>query len=695
MIYPSGHPSVRGSVQPLLETATALFTHTGEVTLYFGRERVAVALDAEDAVEESIPWLAARVCERGVAAIRFESEPDERTALALVGWLTQPVGDPPAPLPVIEGLTLIAADYTKIRFVEEAPGASATEDEMVWRRLVAGLHAGGVVGDPVRLGQASAADESAELARQIAGYLSTHEGTGIGSVVPLLVSASDSAEALPDAARALVQARLAELVAQLPDSLRAQLLRVTPAMSESRLRFLTTIVHRLPSATLLEVMRSMQLDPRRGSTSLVSFLVNLGGSAAAHGGGHAEAFSRALTSTGLPEVALDRGADVLRAALETMLVQPLDDNSVSHAYREQLDALSTLAPAPAMAIDETHFTRADVPEQVVRHAAHVAVNLLLADPFAADNATLLRRALSGLPAALVAGDTLFLARLADATRPEPPVSDASWAAAVEEVRRQVSDPAMVTRLLEALDGASTAKATQIGHVLRLGGIAVAETLLDRVGSAPSTERRDLLVDALASFEIPVLKQLLFTARAQLRVHPGVLVAVLCHQSVAVAQDLAEPFITDADADVRLQAYRVVLNSGPNVSKLDRLVHAALEDPDPRIVELAVAELRSKAPAHSARPLGRLLGHRTTPVIERAQHLAVQVLLDAGAPLGRDHLMAALGGRTRFFNQSSRTLSLAIGRALQRLGGAAASREVARWRRSPAGLLSLILRDRAV
>jgi hypothetical protein len=446
---------------------------------------------------------------------------------------------------------------------------------------------------------------------------------------------------------------------------------------------------------LLEVMRSMQLAPGQGSMPLVSFLTRLGMLAGERGAESADVYAHVLTRAGVSPDAMQQGRDVLRTALETMLLAPLDDRSVPSDYRGQLEHLSDRGPDGPVAFDVTRYVQPDEADAAASHVALIAAHMLIADPSADDNPMVLGRASAALPSALARHDFECLAMVAAAAQL---VSDASGGsspagAAVAGVDAFMARADTVVQVLDALEEAPPTLAAHLGTIVRAGGLAAAEALLGKITETPSATDREPLVALLTTVDVSVLKQLLSAARAQLRVHPKVLVAVLCHHHVSVAHELAEPFISDADADVRLQAYRVVLNASPNLTKLERLVRAALDDPDPRIVELAVIELRSKAPAHSARPLGQLLSHATTPTLERAQRLAVQALLDAGAPLGRDHLVGALAHRGRAYDASSRRISGLIGRALHRIGGDTAVRAARRWRRSPAGLLSLVLRDR--
>lgn len=696
-IYPSGHPSVRASLRPFLDAAQALFALVDTVTLLIGRDRITLSCGGQDLSSESIGWLASRLSERGIAAIRFDRVLDEERSLALVVWLAAPTSEEASgPAASIDGVELKRADYSALRFVEgSGERAPLGDHDVAWRRMVAGLSAGGVWGHAVPASDVERFDAPEVLAAQIETYLAAHEGTGSSGLIGPIVAAGESAGALSEAARHELNARMARFLALLPTSLKSQLLRVSPGMSESRLRFLESVLEHVPAPMLLEVMGSMRLAPGQGSMPLVSFLTRLGVLAGERGPESADLYAHVLTRAGVSPDVMQQGRDVLRAALETMLLVPLDDQSVPSDYRGQLEHLSDAGPDAPVDFDATRWVRPDDADAAISHVALIAAHIVLADPSATDNPAVLGRALTALPSALARNDFECLATVADAARL---VSDASGGsstagAAVAGVNAFMAHADTVGQVLAALGEASPALAAHLGTIVRAGGLAAAEALLAKITETPSATDREPLVALLTTVDVSVLKQLLSAARAQLRVHPKVLVAVLCHHHVSVAHELAEPFISDADGDVRLQAYRVVLNASPNLTKLERLVRSALEDPDPRIVELAVVELRSKAPAYSARPLGQLLSHATTPTLERAQRLAVQALLDAGAPLGRDHLVAALAQRGRAYEASSRRVSGLIRRALHRIGGDTAVRAARRWRRSPAGLLSLVLRDR--
>lgn len=696
-IYPSGHPSVRISLRPFLDAAQALFAQVDAVTLLIGRDHITLSSGGQDLSNESVAWLASRLSERGMAAIRFIRALDEERALALVVWLAAPMtADANEPAVSIDGVEVKRTDYSALRFVEgTGDRVGLREHDVAWRRMVAGLAASGIGDHAVQASDAARFDAPEALAAQVELYLAAHEGTGVSSLAAQIVAAGESVGALSQDARHEWNARLARFLALLPAPLTSQLLRVSAGMSESRLHFLESVIDHVPAPMLLDVMGSMRLAPGQGSMPLVSFLTRLGVLAGERGTESADAYARALTRAGVSSDVVQQGKDVLRAALEAMLLVPLDDRSVPSDYRGQLEHLSDTGPDAPISFDTTRYVQPDEADACSSHLALIAAQAVLADPSADDNPVVLGRALAALPSARAAHDFECLATVAAAAKLLSGTAGGSSVAgaAVDGVGAFMAQAATVEQVLDALDEAPPPLAAHLGTIVRAGGLAAAEALLAKITETPDAIDREPLVALLTTVDVAVLKQLLAAARAQLRVHPRVLVAVLCHHHVSVSHELAEPFISDADGDVRLQAYRVVLNASPNLSKLERLVRSALEDPDPRIVELAVVELRSKAPAYSARPLGQLLGHATTPTLERAQRLAVQALLDAGAPLGRDHLVAALALRGRAYEAASRRVSGLIRRALHRIGGDTAVRAARRWGRSPAGLLSLVLRDR--
>lgn len=699
-IYPSHHPSIRRSLGPLLDAASDLFARVGTIGLLVGREHITLSLGEGDASIELVPWLSSRLSERGIAALRFDGDLDEERALGLVTWLAGPGGaEPDAAPPAIDGIEIQLADYSAIPFVEdtEAATGAGAEHDVAWRRMVAGLRAGGVLGDSARRSVARDADDPEHLAAEIEAYVAAHEGTGASGIVAQIVSAGEFAATLSGPARLDAQARLARLLVLLPAEVKAQLLRVAPGVAETRLRFLETVMDHLPMPDLLDVLQAVQLTPGRGSMPLVAFLMKLGAAANARGAEATEAYTRVLSRAGLASDVVPQGHDALRAALETMLFKPLDDGSVPEEYRRQLDSLGEGSATSEAGFDRTRYAGPEAHGQVARQAAFIATQLILDEPTASENSALLARAAAAMPAALADGDFACLARTVDASCAGSPADEGSeaWSEVTSRVLAFAAHPDTVARALSALDDAPADRAAHLARLLRAGGFPAAEALLRKITEAQAADQHEPLVALLATFDVPVLKQLFSAARERLGTHPDVLVALLCQRGLSAAHELAEPFTSDANAEVRLQAYRVMLNAGPNPTKLERLVGAALDDPEIRVVELAVSELRSKAPIHSARPLGQFLRHRTSPTLERAQRLAVQTLLAAGAPLGRDQLVAALAHRRQAWDAPARHVSLLICRALERIGDATALRAARRWRRSPAGVLSTVLRDRVV
>ncbi|MFN8060923.1 MAG: hypothetical protein U0Q12_17330 [Vicinamibacterales bacterium] len=702
-IYPAGHPAVRQSVGPLVESLAALCTQVRQVVLFVSREVLLLACDRQKPESQVIPWLSTRLSERGLASLTFSGALVEADAAALVSWLALPPADR-APSPSIGGLIIAWRDYSQARFSEHAvDGSEGADALLMWQRVVHGLaadwlhHAHAGAGDLLEGGSFERInDDPTELAKFVRNTLLTQEGTGISAVTERIVAVGGRLATLEEPGRSLVRRRLAAFIAELAPELRGQLLRVAPGEAPEKYELLSEVIDELPRVLVLEVIQNMEVGAGRNPQPFVTLLTKMVTLSTEHAD-FAPVLSQSLTRAGLPADVLDQDPAQLRSALEQVLSTPVDDASMSDAYRQELDALAARRLEAVGAFDHTRFLLPNRPEHLAVEVPKIAVSVLLASPLGSDAAALLARATGAAEAALDAGDLellIGLAKVASVVATAPAVNPDELAIA-QAAMHFFEQPAAVTLLMDATADVASPLHPDAGAMFRAGGLHAATEAMLRLSGQASTVVRDRLTGLLAGLHGDALKAALAHARTDGRIPAKVVLSVLCHRDVANAPELAELFFTDSDHDLRVQAYRVLFGASLTATKFERILRRALADDDPQVVELAIGEVRHRqAATASARALGNFLCRIVSPKLAAAQRTAMAVLVDAHSPAAREALVSALAARGRAWDVTSRRVSRRLTVSLTALGDAESLAAARAWWWTPAGLLSFVMRDQA-
>jgi hypothetical protein len=217
-------------------------------------------------------------------------------------------------------------------------------------------------------------------------------------------------------------------------------------------------------------------------------------------------------------------------------------------------------------------------------------------------------------------------------------------------------------------------------------------VLRRVAAHPAGMIHDRLMDLLARLDGTVLGAALVAARAKEHLPARVVLDLLVHPAIQQGAPVARALLEDPDGAVRQRAYRLLFGRAPGPAEFENLLRQAFDDHDPRVVETALAEGRSGAQA-AVRALGQFLGHSVEDALVPSQVQALAILASAASPAARAAMVAALAIRGRAWDRVSRLISKRLAEELERLGDAASLTAARSWRRSPAGLLSLVLRER--
>lgn len=694
-IYPAGHPSVELAVRPVVEALSAVMAHTTSVSLLASRRQVLVACGERAAEAHEVPWLSGRIVDRGVASLVIRRALAPADAEALVGWLAAPPGDAAAPR--IPGVDFTWRDYAAAQFSDEANAHEAPDALLVWQQVVHGLTADwlalltGDEASPLGPRIEQLVEDPVELARFVRRTLFAQEGTGIAALAERLVSVGGRLAAMDEVGQAIVCRRLAAFITELAPELRGQLLRITPGDAPEKLQLLSQVIDELPRTLVLEVIEQMDVGGAAGPPPLLSLFTRM--VQRSSGDPYLErALGDALSRSGLPPDVVGLSEAAVREALEAAFRRSDADPSMNDDYQRQIDDLSAAPLDAASIINDERLSH--TPEALSRQVSRIALALVASAPGHDDAPWLVRSALGAAPAALADRDVDYLGTLAQVAlalehEAESPKGIEIAAAAMAFFER----PETIACLLDAATDTGRSAPASLSDLLRAGGSAAADAALAALAATTSAEVKTRLSDLLSRVEPERLKTVLATARAKYRIPAPALVALLCHERMSNGAALAELFLGDADADVRHEAFRIAFRGELSEAKLERLARRALEDADPRVAELGVIEVGARDPAIACRVLDLFLGQPSTASLEPSQRRAVSVLAnDRGAAAGAA-LADALAHRGRRFDAPSRRVSRLVERELERRGDELARRAAARWRRSPAGIVSFFLRDR--
>ncbi len=694
-IYPPGHPSVAAAVQPVVETANALLAKVETVSLLVSRQEMAVVATGNVPGAHAMPWLASRLVSRGVASVTIGRPLTLEGGLVLAEWLSRSPGEDERPLDV-DGTDVHWRDYARTRFTDQ-PGTGGPVDALaLWQETVNSL-----VADWLTSGAAEQAgdeafdglcDDPRALAHLVRDTLLANEGTGLSVVIDRIVTLGGRLADLDEAGRALVRGRLGRLVGELAPELRSQLLRVVAGDSPEKLHLLSELVDELPQSAVLAVVEQIEIGTDGTCSSLVTLLARLTAASRPHAVLH-HALAQAFARNGLPAEVLHRDGEALKQALEQVLVHPVDTSPVGPDYQAELDRLDTPAVGRTHQVLDGRLLSPTHAEEIGGRLPRIALALLVRDDAPRDDsAALLKRALAAAPAALAAADVDFLAALAETTLRTKELATPNCAAAVRLAERFLEQPRVADLLLEVVADASRAMPVGAAAVLAAAGETAAEALCRRLALPASTVVRDRLLQLAVSLDIDRFTAVLVRLRPRTHLPARVAAALLADPRVTDRARLAEVFLDDTDPDIRFAAHTTAFDAISTPARLDRLVRRALEDEDGRIVLLAAEQVQHRHPALAEQVLGRFVSESTHAADPAVQCAVVTLVASGRLPHGASVLAAALAQRGLAWQLRARQVSRHMVSALERVETPTARAAVRRWRWSPAGVLSRLLRD---
>jgi hypothetical protein len=691
-IYPEGHPAIRAAVTPFVDSVRGALEARPSLMFGVGRDRLGVPGEPPSERASAFSWLAQHLQGRGLASLTFQGPLTEDDAVRFVLWLGRPETGPEgeAQDPRFEGISYARFDYSLARFREGAAADDLAEAEAArsWVSVVGSLTDGWFSG-----GQAVLSGDPEALAREVGAQIARNEGVGSAILTARLVALGGSLAQLPRSVRAAVKTRLGNFIGGLTPDLQSELLRIAPDSDPARMAFVSEMLDALPDPVVMDVLAGVEASGAHVPRQFITFMQMLVG-LSARDPVLAEATENRLESLGLPRSLATQSPAEVKAALEEVLGTRVDDTAANpEAYQARLEQLSARRIRRVAEFTEGRHGDPQSEEQVAVHVTEIVQRLLVASPQSPEAPRYLERLLADAPRALRASRFDFVYGTAMALRElKPPRAPEEVASLAAGYAAALCAKENIDAVLDAVERSPTATPAMVG-LFRLGGGEAACAAVERIDSATG-EGRERLVDLVVFLEARAFSEAVVEARRRGLVSPTALLALLGHPGAPGGPDLVRLFLDHRDADIRLEALRMLFDRDPNETSFESFLESALSDPDPQIVAFGLQQARRRKEPAIARLLGEYLegalGGNTSPNL---QVLAVEELAEAGSREARDVLIEALAGRGLAFGAGSRAVAREMASTLERIGDDAALAAFRRWRRSAAGLLSRILDPR--
>lgn len=680
-IYPVGHPAVAQGVGPLLEALQGLVAD-GPLTVAVGRTRLLVSGGDRPPTEHELPWLAARLFDRQVAALTIDPQLDATALAHLVAWLSNTKSDGHV-LPDLAGIALSRFDGRHLRFRDRDASAVAdapAEAAVAWHVLTASLReAYGSGGD--------GGDTPAAMSARIRQALHAAEGTGVADLADRLVRVHAGAMPLDADAKAAVIVRLAALVNGLSPELRGSLLATHTADAAGKLALVEDLLPHMPAGVLADIAAGVTIDAAPMPTPFVRFLKKLSHVSADHPIAREALASRFGVST-LPAV-LD--ADDLDAGSAQSRAASIDaDTVVPTKYRARLEQLvhETFDPPMSPRLDLPLIEPSALDAHMVRIALLQARKSLPgadAEPYVRCLLEVLprERARRSLPTLTDAADLVIRLRAASGEL-TPDGRDL-----LARCERAFDEPDAIALAIEAIVGAPGGTGDLSSALLLAGGAGAARAAIDWLDAAPDGEARLRVAAVIALFDEEIFRTVVAPALSGRDAAAAALAAVLDRLDPARAIELAMDLTGHPRADIRYRATTWLLGASLSAARVQRVLQQALDDPEPAIVASALDAAERLDGRTFVDPLAAFVVRRLPPPLVPSQLRAMAMV--AARDDGAARLTARLARRGYRCAAADRRVSLSIASALLHTNAPNARRSVRAWRRTPAGLLSLFSR----
>jgi hypothetical protein len=681
-IYPAGHPAVAQGVGPLLDALRALVAE-GPLTVAVGRTRLLVSGADRPPTEHELPWLAARLFDRQIAALTIDPQLDANALARLVSWLSNTTADADG-LPDLSGIALSRFDGRHLRFRERDAAGTAdapAEALVAWHVLTAPLREAyaGSDGDD--------ADAPAVLSARIRQALHAAEGTGVADLADRLVRAHAGAAPLDADAKAAVIVRLAALVNGLSPELRGSLLATHSADDAGKLALVEDLLPHMPPGVIADIAAGVTIDAAPAPAPFVRFLKKLSRVSADHPVAR-EALATRLGGLALPALldADDLGVGAVRnsaAAIDA-------DTVVPTKYRARLEQLTNeaLESPRAPRIDLASLEPPALDAHVMRMALLQARKYLPgaeAEPYLRCLLDVLPReyARRSTPALMDAADLVLRLRAVGGEL-TPDGRDV-----LARLERAFGQPEAIALAIETIVEAPHHAGDLSPALLLAGGAGAARAALDWIETAADDDARRRVAAVITLFDAETYRTVVAPVLPRNAAAAGAIASVLDAIDPARAIDVAIGLMAHTRADVRRRATAWLLGASLSVARAQRVLHQALEDREPAVVTAALDAVDGLDARAFVEPLAAFAARRLPPALVPLQWRAMTML--AAREDGAARLAAVLARRGYRCGAADRRVSRAIATALTRAASAGAREAARAWRWTPAGLLSLVSR----
>lgn len=585
-MYPQGHPSLQPAAAGVLRRLVQLLRERGTLSLGVARHQLIIEGVATDSKHPVLSELAGRLHRHHLGAVSFargleggELEEALRLLSTEPGRGVEAIGLQPRDLiPHWDHLKLHAMTYDKLELLDEdgnpvGSKAERAKSAQLWIGLARAALAGGVSDD----------DAASELkAAVVAEAINAHErGAAYDQViVGYLLQIAEELKTAGGREAMELRKRTSRMIAELrPETLR-RLVDMGGDLSQ-RHKFVLDVTHGMAVDAVIEIVRAAASSSNQTiSHSLVRMLSKLAS--------HAERGSAAARP--LADAAL-------REQVEALLSDWQLEDPNPGAYGKALHEMSRAAPIFATA-SEAIFAPED--ERVVEMALEIDVTgptvwAAVDRMVSGDQFSRLLELLEGAPA----GGT------------------------AKTIRVRIFNIDAVARLLTG----PQPDFALIDRLVQVVGTAAAAPLLDALATADVRAVRRALLDRLSKMGERILPELLPRLNDQRWYVVRNLLGLLDDLPALPAGFSPATFRTHSDPRVRRQALKLELK---HPAEREQALRAALTDPDPQTLHLALMATQIIDPPASTVPLLlQLARNESLPSEDRV--LAIRALGRSGAP----------------------------------------------------------------
>jgi len=254
-------------------------------------------------------------------------------------------------------------------------------------------------------------------------------------------------------------------------------------------------------------------------------------------------------------------------------------------------------------------------------------------------------------------------------------------------------PATVESLLAAIAEAPSTAAGAAGVLLAAGGRTSARVAVEWLKGANDTTAREHVSAGLAEIDPAVFREMVAPELQSNRRVAESMAGARPAIEPSRAIDLARQLASNAATEVRRKAFAWLLATPLTSGKLGLVMQKALDDSDPRVVEVGLEAAKARPSPGVTEALLRFIHRRGKMKIRPLQARAVKILAVSG-PDAVKGLAKALGQRRVMCSAKARRLSLCMADALSASGEPGAQAAARAWRASLASVICWVARTEA-